>query len=325
MKYSFLALVIFLASCSGGNKDQKNTSDSNVSEGADTTVAGADSVEQISDTLIMEVDYSAKPDFSKKEMTILKKYFSDRLLSEISAYKKYFKVCEKEWQLRNVYRHTIALAGKMREELSIAQQTIYDHTDELELEEHPHMILDGIYEDFEKIKNFCPGISYTCVAECTEPWFTYNNKDLLTKAKETVGSADDEYFQLYIDFYSDEADESTTFGIIMTQTWDYGGYSNLGDGLHLKILTSIQEQKERSDLFALHLDQIAGTVYDDILSWEAFKHPIEKTVKEIEDIVQKISLEPEMKKLLEKRIKHLRKEGEELYQFGCESGDCIYG
>ncbi|MCB0663188.1 MAG: SH3 domain-containing protein [Saprospiraceae bacterium] len=131
-----------------------------------------------------------------------------------------------------------------------------------------------------------PGYTTQLVAEGTQYYLFQNYKSMQPKVMETEGSEDDEFLELCFQVYQTDSIENFYPSWFM-QTWDYGGHSLLGRGIHKRILEEIEEILDKADLFEPEILQIKAKLVQDILEpdntyWES-QEKITNELKEILD------------------------------------------
>lgn len=139
--------------------------------------------------------------------------------------------------------------------------------------------------DLEWLEEAFPGYSAQLVAEGTEYYLFKNYKFMLAKVLETEGFEDDEFLELCFQVYQQDSIENF-YPTWFIQTWDYGGHSMLGRGVHKRILEEIEEILDNTDLFEPEILQFKSRLLQDILDpqntyWESS----EKIVAEVDAIL----------------------------------------
>lgn len=117
------------------------------------------------------------------------------------------------------------------------------------------------------IENAVPGFVTQLVAEGTIYYLFQDFKQLQQKALKTSGAEDDDFVALNLLVYSADSVEHF-FPSWFIQTWDYGGCSLLGKGEHLKILKLIDQNLNKSDLFAAEINELKDKLINDITNKE---------------------------------------------------------
>jgi hypothetical protein len=105
-------------------------------------------------------------------------------------------------------------------------------------------------------------------------------------AARTGGSQDDAFAQVCLQAYPTDSIESALPVWVFPVSAETG-YSNLGQGNHLKILQAIDRALQTGDLFAPELGALKESVMEDISSQNsAFWQPQEKILTELNQIMK---------------------------------------
>ena len=138
--------------------------------------------------------------------------------------------------------------------------------------------------NFFWLEEILPGFITQLVAEGSRYYLFADYKHWYTISKASKGEEDDDYVQICFDVFPTDSIEYF-FSAWTIQTWDYGGHSLLGRGIHLGILKSIDSCLTKSQLFQPGLQEIKQEILDDITVddityWES-KEKIGKEVSSI--------------------------------------------
>jgi len=109
-----------------------------------------------------------------------------------------------------------------------------------------------------------PGYLPQLVAEGTAYYFFADYGQWLRRAQATRGAADDAFFELCIAAFPEDSIEYF-YPAWTIQTWDYGGHSLLGRGMHRELLRRIEGQLKAGSPFAPELQAFADRLVDDII------------------------------------------------------------
>ncbi len=136
------------------------------------------------------------------------------------------------------------------------------------------------------LKQMLPGFETQLVAEGTAYYLFWNYVTLSEKAATTSSSEDDAFMALQISLFPDDSIEYF-YPAWFLQTWDYGGHSLLGRGVHFRTLQKIDQLLKKSDLFAPELNRLKTRLVNDMVDphvtyWEAK----EKIQAELDTILQ---------------------------------------
>jgi uncharacterized protein YecT (DUF1311 family) len=176
----------------------------------------------------------------------------------------------------------------------------------------------------KKIEQLIPFFKRVYSEEGTVIFFTLNNKNLLKAAASTKEKTDDNFFSFLKEVYGDYGEYMITFPVWMTKVTHISGYSNLGDGIHTKILKELFVLKTEKNSFVKEsLDAIYDLLIDDLISPHSFGNTKEVALKELRSLITDKSIgisEADMKKLVEaeKKIETGK------FQFECKTKKCNF-
>jgi len=335
--YTFL-LSVFLISCGG---DTSETSDEKPSKKEDKKVQEDTSALAVGDTLIFQPDYSNPyPEFiSKKEKGILKFFFNDSLVAEIFSLHSTFDSIDTEKKMLIYYNQLLTLKSRLHMQLSnlnsdpdfaekVSNKLINVEKDET-FDEY-RFVIDYMRQELAEVDKYLHGIKFTCVAECTEPYYDLILNDFKKLAQESKGENDEKYFNLIAEFYSGENEPDAMSAKWFEATWDYGGSSKLGDGNHLAFLKATDKLIEEKNIFSEWINYYREDCFSDMTRWKSFMYSKEKILKEIKQVMKEVKLdESQMDELKsrKKEIDEFQQNDPDGYglQLNCETGDCTYG
>jgi len=109
-----------------------------------------------------------------------------------------------------------------------------------------------------------PGYKMQVVAEGTAYHLFENYKEWLPLAKRTPGEADDAYLDVCLAVYARDSIEYF-YPAWFIQTWDYGGHSLLGRGIHHDVLSKMDQLKQVTPLFDQEVQAMKKQVLQDIM------------------------------------------------------------
>jgi len=124
-------------------------------------------------------------------------------------------------------------------------------------------------EDYEQLPDLfwleeaMPGFVTALVAEGTLYYLFYDYRQLLAKAAKTSGAQDDEFIEFCTQVHEMDSVEHF-FPAWFMQTWDYGGHSLLGRGIHLDLLKEMDRQVANKSTFASEINLIKERILADI-------------------------------------------------------------
>ncbi len=121
--------------------------------------------------------------------------------------------------------------------------------------------------DFFWLENWLPGYEMQVVAKGTAYQLFENYKDWLKLAQRTPAQDDDAYLAVCLNTYARDSIEYYYPGWFI-QTWDYGGHSLLGRGIHCKVLVAMNQMAQSSGLFKEDLQGLKEQLLQDIMQSE---------------------------------------------------------
>ena len=198
-------------------------------------------------------------------------------------------------QFAAVYRELIALTDSVQPDL----QTAYEAGNEAGLSQ----------ELFAAFPVY--GLDYG--AEGTAVLVTMNYPPLQARAAATPEPADEAYLTMLSKLYADAC--GTGWSNLEIRTWEYGGCSPLGSGLHKDILLAADTARGHGDLFVTEIEEARKFVLQDILEddtefeyCDASTGPATPTPKaklraEVQGILDEVQLSDDERKAVEQRLR----------------------
>lgn len=237
----------------------------------------------------------------------LTKIFSEIQIKHIKEYKTSFENIKSSEDFANTYHKALLLEKELSDPINRAYDKIKtDIPSE---------------KEFKWIESFTPSMSIHLVAEATQLDLLIDYIPFQKKAKMTPQKEDDMFINLLIDVYGDgETDYAKWF----KQTWDYGGCSHLGKGIHTKNLKDINSIFDKSKFFKKDLQEINDSIFRDLTKNNLFCEPKNNVIKEINQILKTIPLTKEQKNKINDRLKEFNKNKKEI-EFNCNVKNCAYG
>jgi len=153
------------------------------------------------------------------------------------------------------------------------------------------------------IQNTIPGGVLSFAAEGTAYEILRELQPLINKAKSTTGTADDEFMALMK--LSNSYGTEDYFKSWFVQTWDYGGYSLLGEGIHTRVIQKIEACLSSSQVFKEEIEGIKADLLSDMLDREEYGKSKKEVLKELNDIItasSSIFTDAEMEKLKARKV-----------------------
>lgn len=182
-------------------------------------------------------------------------------------------------------------------ELSLPLQTWFDASDGM------NMVPGEIFAEFPVFQ-----VGYEAEGTAVVVYLTY--PPLKERAQATPEKTDDTYLAMLELLYPDA--NAQGWSNLEQRTWDYGGCSPLGSGLHLKILLAADAALAEGDLFAPEIAAAREAVLEDILEDDDLfpycgvvegpeRTPEEKLREEVQQILDQVKLGDDERTRLEQR------------------------
>ncbi len=179
------------------------------------------------------------------------------------------------------------------------------------------------------------GLDSICVAECTEPGFALNLEEFQAIAAKTVTPADDDFFNLLQSYYESPfvlKGEVQGWPTFFQLTWDYGGYSLLGEGKHLQLLQQIDQYQQQHEeyllrspltVFAKNVQDMRHDLLQDILVRTDCSGPEQDEIEaELTQILDQIQLNLAEQTALQQRLEAFQTQSPSI-QMNCQVlGQC---
>lgn len=149
-----------------------------------------------------------------------------------------------------------------------------------------------------------PGIEPSCVAECTVVAMQLHREDIEAAAAGTESSEDDAFAGLLFDFWGFAVvvdGEVGQWPSFFERTWDYGGYSLLGNGEHLSLLRRIISM-EATGFRPEEVARMRQVLIGDIIGYPCFGPEADAVVGELESILALEALTEGERTSLERRL-----------------------
>lgn len=260
--------------------------------------------------------------FNAMDVLTLRKYFSDEIIMEYDRIQSIFRDQNKNTDVIKLFFQTRELKKKI-----IGYINENSHYSDIRDTWGTIWI-----PDLGKVEKKVKGIFSSCAGECMDYYAHLRIRDFLTLSQ---NQKDKTFFEL-IKMVDGNGDPSGDFypGWI-TYTWDYGGYSNLGDG---SLIDFLKKSKAYFDLYNLdendkkriYLSQYRSIIISDLNHGDYGKTQ-EIVLKEVQAILESDILYLEEKKIIKmmyEEIKGGKKKfprGEWNMQFECETKNCSFG
>lgn len=195
--------------------------------------------------------------------------FGAQLASEIDSYRKHFQAIRSATDFANVYQEGTALRDTLVG--LMGNKIVVNDPNEL--------------PDLFWLEQAMPGFVPQLVAEGTAYYLFWNYKGLIDKVKQTNESPDDDFINLAIAVFPEDSVEYF-YPVWFLQTWDYGGNSLLGRGLHDQLLQKMDETLQKSDLFAAEIRRWKTLLVNDITETSvSYWEKQEKIIAELDTLL----------------------------------------
>ena len=201
----------------------------------------------------------------------LQRLFGSSLVKKVEAYQQQYKKTTTEEEFVTLYRNNNTLVEDMNEKL-------------LNFFQIEKLNKEGMdYPDLFWIDDPIPAMTLSLVAEGTIYQIYSNINDLSKKAKQTKGDLDDEFVAILNHMYDDAVAEGYPSWFL--QTWDYGGYSLLGQGKHTSMLDKLEALSTKTTLFKDEIINMKNSVVSDIIDGQHYGETSETILNEIDAIL----------------------------------------
>jgi hypothetical protein len=197
------------------------------------------------------------------------KFFGKKTVFEIEQYQKSYREAKTDKDFALVYRNGKNLLKQLNNNCNSAE---FFEEDGFE------------YPDLFWIDDPIPAMTLGLVAEGTVYQMFTDIDDLIKKAATTEGRIDDDFATLLKDYYDDGIEYD--FASYYLQTWDYGGYSLLGQGKHKALLNSLEKLAASGDLFTPEIKRLKMDLLEDITGGREYGENSEIILKELDDIIK---------------------------------------
>ena len=175
-------------------------------------------------------------------------FFGESLTRKIQDYRDQYAVAKTSDQLAAVYLDGANISAQMNPVLE-ERITVEDY-DQL--------------PDLFWLEQAFPAYQPTLVAEGTIYYLFADYRDWLEKARLTQGTEDDDFVAIALDLFPQDS-IAHFYPAYFLQTWDYGGHSLLGRGIHLDLLTRLEEAWQGGEsAFAPAIRNMTRGIVEDI-------------------------------------------------------------
>lgn len=139
--------------------------------------------------------------------------------------------------------------------------------------------------DMTWLSDAIPGFIQHLVAEGTMFHMFVNFKEFAKKARRTAGPEDDQFMELGLKIFPIDSIEHF-FPAWFMQTWDYGGHSELGAGIHNDLLAEMNQVLAHSAMFEEEIETYKDQILHDITdSHITYWQPKDAILSELDEIL----------------------------------------
>ena len=226
------------------------------------------------------------PDSVNKD--ILAKDFSPTQVAAIEKYRRSYFAAKTDQELSQVYLQT----KKLAEMLGPVIQKKHDLNNSGNCSEPCSLKLNYLF-------NYVPAGIILIGGEGTVASLQVVPDIFYRRAQSTKGNYDDLFFALLGAYYGKDGPLWPAF---LVRTWDYGGNSLLGQGIHLDILKKSDAVLDAGSLLNEEVEQMRNWTLKDIESSESYYEDKNTIIQEIQKILSSIKLNDQQRSMLQKRI-----------------------
>ncbi len=239
----------------------------------------------------------------------LKKIVGSATYFELQSYRKQFKTVKTQADWLKVLQSARDLSPKLSPPLSQLHQAAWNKPQTKPL-------------DFNWLEPLTPGLKPRLVAEGTELILALHFPTFAKLAGLTPETTDDQLVALLQKAWGEY---STNWPSWFAQTWDYGGCTHLGSGLHLQLWQEQKRLQQLAPFFATELKTLRSDLLKDILATRSFCRPQSQVLSELNQFLKAPGLSPLEIQTLKNRKESLRA-GKNM-EFNClqEMGKCDFG
>lgn len=239
----------------------------------------------------------------------LKKIVGSIAYSELLSYRKQFQAVKTQDDWYKSLQSARNLSPKLSPPLSQLHQAAWNRPLSKQL-------------DFSWLEPLTPGLKPRLVAEGTELILALHYPTFAKLAKLTPETSDDQLMALLQKAWGEY---STNWPQWSAQTWDYGGCTHLGSGLHLQLWQEQLRLQQWAPLFASELKSLRSELLEDILVTRSFCRPQSQVLSELNLFLKAKGLSPLEIQSLKNRAESLQA-GKNM-EFNClqEMGKCNFG
>ncbi|MCB0619739.1 MAG: SH3 domain-containing protein [Saprospiraceae bacterium] len=199
----------------------------------------------------------------------LSTFFSPALARSALDYRRAYEQASTAEELAAAFRH----GSRLRDSLNAVLEKRVEPAGS---EESP---------DLSWLEGVLPGYLLQLVAEGTQYHLFQDYRALLRRADRTPGREDDQFAALMAAVFPIDSIEHF-YPAWFLQTWDYGGHSELGKGVHRQLLDRMNRTLAASNLFEPEIEAYKDRLLEDILEGNEYWYDQPAILQEIDQILQ---------------------------------------
>lgn len=243
--------------------------------------------------------------------SLLRQDFSPDAVKAVESYRKAYTAATTAEELVSVYLQTEKTAQKLR---PVIQR---QHDRNMDGNCRQPCILK-----FNYLMNYIPAGTISIAAEGTAAFLHTVPELFYHKALTTEGKYDDLYFDLESYYYGIQ---DRLWPAYTERTWDYGGHSLLGQGIHLTILKKADTVLKTGSLLDREVHDMRSRTLKDIEDYNIYYEDSEAIITELKKILESAELSGEEKAMLKRRIIQFKDPESFGISLNCKKENCPYG
>lgn len=246
---------------------------------------------------------------SNDSLNRLKVMYQTKDLTIFEHYRQVFNHIETLSDWANVYRMAVAQRHTLAKPMAQAQEDWLTQN-------------SGEQPDFSWAESLFPGFQLAYVAEGTVLELFVNYEDFAALARKTSSPEDNAFIQLMIHAHGPTF---TYYPLWFAQTWDYGGCSFAGKGIHIERLNEMQNVLKLGATFVPEIKDLKTALIKDLTESQYFCQSKASAFQEIQSLIKHPLLDATEQAALKKRLQELN--SDKKLEFNClsEGVGCSFG
>lgn len=235
----------------------------------------------------------------------LSTYFDKNQINKINTYKNEYSKIKTSKDLVQVYKRGNDLSKMINDTLNSRKEIESANVD---------------LNKFKQLSVSIPGFVLGSGAEGMGIYMQPDYKTFINKAVLTPENSDNHFLNLMISVFGDTGN---TYPLWFVRTWDYGGYSLLGKGTHIKAMSKIENTLKSSPEFSNEIKEVRLLLIDDIIRAKNFSNSKKEVISELSKFISTYKFSTKEKANLDMKLRDMQINSKN-YQFGCETKNCYY-